>query len=357
MAVIAISAGGTGGHVFPGLALAEELHKNGHEVVLVTDQRAVKLTEGFAGPRLVVQAKSPSKKNPVKLAGAVFGLLAATWQARKFLKGHGVKAVAGFGGYPSFPALLAGKMLGLPLILHEQNAVLGRANRLFAPFAAKIASGFERLDRLAPEYFARHVVTGNPVRAKILQARAPKAKTDEARLLMLGGSLGARILSDTLPAAIALLPDDLKSRLHVTAQITADRLDTVRAALKADGVKADLATFFSDVEARLAWADLIIARAGASSVSEIAAVGKPAIFIPLRIAMDDHQTANAQVLVKVGAADIIAEEKLTPERIAAVISARFADKKDLAKRGELAKTAAREQAASQLARLVEAELE
>lgn len=357
MAAIAISAGGTGGHVFPGLSLAEELRKRGHEVVLVTDQRGEKLTKDFSGPRLVVQAKSPSKKNPLKLAGAVFGLLTATAQARKFLKRHEVAVVAGFGGYPSFPALLAGKTLGLPLILHEQNAVLGRANRLFAPWAARIASGFDRLERLKPEYESLHVVTGNPVRKEILAIKAVPAKTGEARLLMLGGSLGARILSDTLPAAIALLPGELKSRLVVTAQMTADRIEGARNALAREGVQTELATFFPDVADKLARADLVIARAGASSVAEIAACGLPAIFVPLKIAMDDHQTANAKVLANVGAADIVAEEKLTPERIAALISARFADKKGLAKRGSLAKTAAKQDAASQLAQLVEAELE
>lgn len=357
MACIAVSAGGTGGHVFPGLALAEALQSQGHEVVLVTDQRAMKLTEGFTGPRLVVQAKSPSKKNPIKLAGAMFGLLAATLQARKFLKAHNVSAVAGFGGYPSFPALLAGKTMGLPLVLHEQNAVLGRANRLFAPWAVKIASGFDRLTRLKPELEAKHVVTGNPVRAAIVQARIAPNATDEARLLMLGGSLGARILSDTLPAAIALLPHELKARLHVIAQVTSDRLDTAQEQLDQQGVKCVLATFFPDVAEKLAWADLVIARAGASTVAEIAVMGKPAILVPLAIAMDDHQTGNASVLADLGAADIISEEKLTPERIAAVISARFADKKDLAKRGSLAKTAAKKDAAGELARLLEKELE
>lgn len=352
--VIALTAGGTGGHVFPAEALAYELKRRGALVLLMTDQRGDKLTANFPYDyKLVMQGASPGR-NPVVFVRWAWQVWRTRNASIKFLKQYKCTRVVGFGGYPSVPTLLAARALHLPLVLHEQNAVLGRANRLGAASAKWIASGFSRLDRLPQNLANRHIVTGNPLRPKIIDCLQKTVLKPEGalQLLVLGGSLGARILSEAVPAAIGVLPLALRKRLLVTAQITKDQIPGARAALDAAGVKYELAPFFSNVAEYLSKADLVVARAGASSVSELAAMGKPAILIPLAIAMDDHQSANAGVLKDAGAADIISEQALTPERLAGLLQARLSDLDDLAERARLAKTVAKIDAASSLADLV-----
>ncbi|VAV97488.1 UDP-N-acetylglucosamine--N-acetylmuramyl-(pentapeptide) pyrophosphoryl-undecaprenol N-acetylglucosamine transferase [hydrothermal vent metagenome] len=354
-AIIAIAAGGTGGHVFPAAALSGELQSRGIKTVLVTDQRGDPLTTDFpCDDKLVLQTCSPNPRRPVRFIADLFGIFKATLRAGSYLKQHGCSRVVGFGGYPSLPTLLAAKWLGLPIILHEQNAVLGRSNRLFAGSANWIASGFDNLERLPDKAKSRHVVTGNPLRPDILaHSKTPFPATDgKLHLLVLGGSLGARILSETVPAAMDLLPVELSKRLQVTAQITQDRLETAQAGFERAGVTAELAPFFDDIAGRLAKAHLVVARAGASTIAELAAIGRAAILVPLAIAMDDHQSGNANVLKQAGAADVISEEALTPEKLAAVLSVRLLDGDELAKRAKLAKTVARNNAAVMLADLV-----
>ncbi|PHR60550.1 MAG: undecaprenyldiphospho-muramoylpentapeptide beta-N-acetylglucosaminyltransferase [Robiginitomaculum sp.] len=353
--VIVLAAGGTGGHVFPAQALASELMARGVTVHLVTDQRGEPLTTDFpCEHKLVITAASPSGRNPVQLLKVLWGLVRASLATIGFLRKAKASMVVGFGGYPSVPTLWAARFLGLPIVLHEQNAVLGRSNRMFAVKAKWIASGFERLDRLPVAARARHVVVGNPLRPAILrQMNAAFPKADRPlQVLVLGGSLGARILSDTVPAAFALLPEALRGRMKVTAQITKDRADVAEASFSRSGIQAEIAPFFEDVATHLASAHLVVARAGATTIAELAAMGKPSILIPLAIAMDDHQTINAQILKQVGAADLISEEELTPEKLAALVQARLSDMNDLAKRAKLANTVARADAAQKLADLV-----
>jgi UDP-N-acetylglucosamine--N-acetylmuramyl-(pentapeptide) pyrophosphoryl-undecaprenol N-acetylglucosamine transferase len=353
---IILAAGGTGGHMFPARALAEVLRRRGWCIVLITDRRGAALSDGFGDEeRHIIPAASLGGKNPLRLLMGVFSLLAGILKSLWLILRYQPTLVAGFGGYPSFPALAAAWLSFRPIVLHEQNCVLGRTNRVFAKRAKLIASGFDVLEKLPPPAKTRHVVTGNPLRASILACmdKAPATSGERLNLLVLGGSLGARILGEAVPAAVKLLPQSLQNRLDVVQQTREEQLDTLRTLYAEAGMNAELAPFFDDVADRLARADLVIARAGASSVAEIAAMGKPSILIPLAIAMDDHQTRNAQTLADHGAADVIAEEKLTPERLAALMAVRLEDPADLVKRGEAARALARPAAAKDLADKIE----
>ncbi len=352
---IILAAGGTGGHMFPARALADVLRARDWKVILITDKRGMALSTGFTKSECyMVPAGRLSGRNPLRLVAGGVGLVLGVLKSLVLMIRHRPAVVAGFGGYPSFPALGAAWLSGRKIVLHEQNCVLGRTNRLFARRAKFIASGFEELDRLPAAAASRHLVIGNPLRADIVaQMDKPAAKNaDRINLLVLGGSLGARILSDTVPAAVALLPKSLQSRLDMVQQTREEQMDTAKKTYAEAQVKAEISPFFDDVAARLQRADLVIARAGASTVSEIAALGKASILIPLAIAMDDHQTRNAQTLAGHGAADVIAEEKLTPERLAATIAARLEDPEDIARRGAAARLLARPDAADKLAKKI-----
>ena len=350
-----IAAGGTGGHMFPARAAADALIKRGWRIQLVTDARGARHATGFPGaPVVVIEAGSPFSGNPLRFADATLKLGRGFAQAARLIKALQPDVVAGFGGYPAFPALAAARLSGTPFVIHEQNAVLGRVNRVFSRGAETVASGFARLDRISNK--ALHVVTGNPVRAAILsEARSgyvPPAPEGEIRLLVLGGSLGARILSDVVPAALAALPDLLRSRLRVVQQVRAEQLEAVRAIYAASGIEAELSPFFEEMGRRYADAHLVISRAGASSVSEIAAVGRPAIFVPLAIAMDDHQTANAESLVAAGAADSIAERDFTAHALSLRLASLLADGEGLAQRAAAARRLGRPDAHNRLADLI-----
>ena len=353
---IILAAGGTGGHMFPARALAEVLRMRGWRIVLITDQRGAALSDGFSTKeRHVIPAASLGGKNPIRLVMGMFSLLAGIVKSLWLILRTRPALVAGFGGYPSFPALAAARLSFTPIVLHEQNCVLGRTNRVFAKRAKLIASGFDVLEKLPPTAKARHVMTGNPLRASILAGmdKQPAQTGDRLHLLVLGGSLGAKILGEAVPAAVKLLPKSLQSRLDVVQQTREEQLDTLKKIYAGAGMQAELAPFFDDVADRLARADLVIARAGASSVAEIAAMGKASILIPLAIAMDDHQMRNAQSLAAHEAADVIAEEKLTPERLAALMMTRLENSEDLQKRGAAARALARPEAAKALADLIE----
>jgi len=342
-----IAAGGTGGHMFPARAAAQELVSRGWQVRLVTDARGMKHTDGFPAESVdQIRAASPVTKNPVKLVRAWIELLAGLLACRKIIKTWKPDIVAGFGGYPAFPALMAAQQKNLPFAIHEQNAVLGRVNRVFAKGAGFIASGFERLDK-APKT-AMRLITGNPVRSEFVAAREKPFPDDggSLRIFILGGSLGARILSETVPAAIAELPEWLKSRLEVAQQTREESLAMAQDTYQQAGVAAECAPFFNDVADRLAASHIIIARAGASSVSEISCVGRPVIFVPLKIAADDHQTANAEGLVEAGAADSIPEHEFNVEALASLLEVRLANHAELSDRATKVRALGRPDAAS-----------
>ena len=283
-----------------------------------------------------------------------FKLRAGVASAKRGFRQNRPDLIAGFGGYPAYPALAAGAALGIPLLIHEQNAVLGRVNRAFAKRADLVASGFNRLDRLPNG--AQHRPVGNPVRSPIAAVRdVPYPDTSEdLTVFITGGSQGARILGEAIPLAIANhVPAPLRARLKIVQQVRAEQLDAVRAIYDKVKVRAELQSFFSDMPERLAAAHMVIARSGAGTVSEIAAVGRPSILIPLKIAMDDHQTANAEGLVDAGAADIMLEDNLYPALLGELLTVRLGDSNDLKMRAAAAKAQGNIRAAQDLADLAE----
>ncbi|GGX60928.1 UDP-N-acetylglucosamine--N-acetylmuramyl-(pentapeptide) pyrophosphoryl-undecaprenol N-acetylglucosamine transferase [Litorimonas cladophorae] len=350
---ILLAAGGTGGHMFPAQALAESLKALGWDIALMTDARGLKHSRRIpADPIVEVQAASISPRKPIQAIKGALKLAKGVSQAKQFIRDWKPDIVVGFGGYPAFPAMRAAQSAGLPTILHEQNAVLGRVNRVFAAKANHVVSGFEILKKVSAD--ANVTCLGNPMRAQI-SAAVPTSydpPENEINLLIVGGSLGARILSETLPKAIALLSPNLRSRLNVVQQTTESAQSTARQAYNDAGVSALCETFFSDIEIHLAKAHYIVARAGASSVSEIALMGKPSLLIPLAIAMDDHQTINAQSLERHGAADILPESEFTPESVANILEDRLNDSSWLSSAATAARSLGRPNAAHDLTQLV-----
>jgi UDP-N-acetylglucosamine--N-acetylmuramyl-(pentapeptide) pyrophosphoryl-undecaprenol N-acetylglucosamine transferase len=351
---IVIAAGGTGGHFFPAEALAAELIARGQRVALMTDSRSGALNSRvFSGlEQVVLSGAGIAGRGTAQAGRAIVALMAGAAQARRMLARMDAAAVVGFGGYPSVAPVVGARML-LPhptVVLHEQNAVLGRANRFLSRGAVALALSFEETERV-PES-AQTVTTGNPVRAEVAALAAlPYAPPDGVlRLLVLGGSLGARVFSDVVPDALA----PFAGRVSVVQQCRAEDLDRVRAAYAKGGVAAELASFFPDVASRLAAAHLVVARAGASTVAELALAGRPSILVPLPGAIDDHQTANAAALANAGGAVAIAQRDFTSAVLRERIGALLASPEGLARAAAATRTQARADAAARLADLVQA---
>ena len=354
---IVIAAGGTGGHFFPAEALAAELAQRGQRVALMTDARSGGLASpAFEGrERFVLSGSGIAGRGALRAVKSAIALAAGTWQARAILSRLRPTAIVGFGGYPSVAPVLASRFLTArpAVILHEQNGVLGRANRWLASRADLLALSLPGTTRI-PEG-TRTEVTGNPVRPAIAAlAGAPYTPpTGEIRLLVLGGSLGARIFSDIVPPALALLPAELRARIALTQQCRAEDLDRVRSAYAQSGIAATLAPFFPNVAELLRDTHLAIARAGASTVAELATIGRPSILVPLPGAIDDHQRANAAALATPGGAILIDQATLTPAMLAHHLATHLASGETLARAAAAAATAGRPDAAARLADLVE----
>lgn len=354
---IAIAAGGTGGHLFPAEALAGELSRRGERPVLFTDARtAARLGPGFAGVEThVIRAEGVAGRGLVRLPGALIALAHGVAETRGLLARLAPATVVAFGGYPSIPPVLAARMLARArrprVVLHEQNAVLGRANRMLARFADVLALSTAATARLPAG--TRRAVIGNPVRAEIAALAGTSYPTPlpdaTLHLLVLGGSLGARALADLVPVAVATLPDALRARLRLTMQCRAEDVERTRATLDGSRVTARLAPFFDDVAALYARAHLVIARAGASTVAELACAGRPSLLIPLPHAIDDHQTANARALAEAGAAELHPQASLTPASLATRLATLLADPRCLAHMAESAAALAQPHAAARLA--------
>jgi UDP-N-acetylglucosamine--N-acetylmuramyl-(pentapeptide) pyrophosphoryl-undecaprenol N-acetylglucosamine transferase len=355
---IVIAAGGTGGHFFPAEALAAELMRRGRSVVLLTDARSGGLSSAvFArGETHVLPGAGIAGRGLLRGVKAVASLAAGVLRARTLLARLDAAAVVGFGGYPCVPPVLAARLLRRrpAVVLHEQNAVLGRANRFLSRRASRLALSFAATTSVPAG--ARVEVTGNPVRPAIAALSDAGYPTDGAsvNLLVLGGSLGARVFSDVVPAALLALPDDLRQRLRVTQQCRPEDLDRVRAAYAQAGIVADLAPFFADVATRLRDAHLVIARAGASTVAELAVAGRPSILVPLPGAIDDHQTGNARALAEAGGAWPMPQPTFTPATLAGMLTDLLHHPEALASAAARARTAARPDAAVRLADLVDA---
>jgi len=353
-ALVVLASGGTGGHLFPAEALAGALLKRGCRVALITDRRGQAFSDRLPDVALhripAGRLGAGIVQKLLGLAELMLGILAAARLLRRLRPSVAV----GFGGYPSLPTMLAATRQHVATLLHEQNALIGRANRFLAPRVSRIATSFPSIEGVNASAKARIVFTGNPVRPEVARHRGEVYATPETtlNLLVTGGSQGARILSDIVPEALAALPAELKTRIRLTQQARPEDLERVRAAHRRSGVEAEVAAFFTDLPDRLARSHLVIARAGASTVAELCCIGRPAILVPYALAADDHQSFNAKALGDAGAAWVIPERDFTAAALAARLAALIAKPESLAAAAAAARELGRPDAAERLADLV-----
>lgn len=353
-----LTAGGTGGHLFPAQALAGELVRRGHVVELATDHRVSEYGADFPARAVhVISSATLGGRSPVALARTAWKLGKGLLQARALIRRLRPDAVVGFGGYPTFPPMFAAFLGGVPSVLHEANAVMGRANRMLAGRASAVATSFPLVGEAAGDRAAKSVRTGNPVREAVIAASgspysAPRAG-EPFGLLVFGGSQGARFFSQVMAGALECLAPETRARLSLVQQCRAEDIDTVRAACDRLGVTAELAPFFSDMPARIAAAHLVLCRSGASSVSELAVIGRPSVLVPLPHSLDNDQGRNAEVLARAGGAWPVNQAELSPERLAALLTELMDAPERLARAAEAARAAGRPDAVSLLADLVE----
>ncbi|WP_333586973.1 undecaprenyldiphospho-muramoylpentapeptide beta-N-acetylglucosaminyltransferase [Phenylobacterium sp.] len=356
--IAVVAAGGTGGHLFPAQALAETLIARGWRIVLASDERVAAFAESFpAEERIGLSARTFRPGDPLGMAAAGLAMVQGVMQARSAFRRIGPDVVVGFGGYPSVPGLLAGITMGLPTVIHEQNAVMGRANRRLANHVRTIACAFPRLQKAPPKAAARAVVVGNPVRREIGELAdkpyLPPEPEGTLRVLVTGGSQGARLLSELVPEAIRALPEGLRVRLRVQQQTRKESMDVARRIYADAMVEAEIAPFFRDMATRLRQAHLVIGRSGAGTVCEFAIAGRPSILVPLAIALDDDQGQNAQVMADAGGAVIARENQLTVESMANALEKLLTNPDRLARMSVGARSISRPDAAERLADLVE----
>jgi UDP-N-acetylglucosamine--N-acetylmuramyl-(pentapeptide) pyrophosphoryl-undecaprenol N-acetylglucosamine transferase len=351
MSVIVLSAGGTGGHLFPAQALAGVLARRGRAIVVMTDSRFANYATAFPGAQIQTVPSSP-----LNAVTAPFKIMAGIAIAFAKLLKLKPAAVVGFGGYPSVPVMLAANLARLPTAIIEQNAVVGRANRLVMNQVKVMAAAFP-IARFAPHDKSKIVLTGNPLRPEVETLWGAPYDVPQSggplRLLVFGGSQGARAMSEIVPAALTRLPHDLKTRLSVVQQCRPEDIETVRQIYANAEIKADLQSFFSDLPRRMAESHLVIARSGAGTVAELMAIGRPAILVPLPGALDDNQTPNADILARAEAGWRVAQADLTPDSLAQMLMKIFSDPRDLARRAACAHAIAVPQAAEKLADVVE----
>lgn len=355
--IVLLTAGGTGGHLFPAQALANELGRRGWAVELATDERADKYGADFPARKVhLVSSATIRGKHPIALARTAFQLMRGMFQARKILKSLKPDVVVGFGGYPTLPPLLAARLTRTVSILHEANAVMGRANRFLASGVNAIASSVP-ISNLPINLKSRLVETGNPVRDAVLDevgnAYVEPTQNSAFHLLVFGGSQGARFFSELLPDALEKLPEGLRHRLKITQQCRPEDLSRVKEAFDRIDVEAECAAFFQDMPKRITQAHLVICRSGASSVSELSVLGRPSILVPLPGAIDQDQAANAKVLEKVGGGWPIAQSELTPNRLAKELEKLMQNPSLLSKAAKKAESVGRPDAVKRLADLVE----
>ena len=354
---ITLAAGGTGGHMVPAHSLAAELKARGHRVMLVTDERGARYPGLFSEVPVHILRAGRLGGGPLGMIKAAASVLAGRRQARALYREFRPDAVIGFGGYPAFPALLAASAARIPTILHEQNAVLGRVNRMLAGDARAIATSYATVDRIKPRHRAKAVLVGNPVRSAVVRLGElpypPFDDTAPLKLLVTGGSQGATILGRVVPDGLGMLPPSLRLRLQVVQQCRADDIEAVRARYASLGIPAELLTYIEDMPERIGEAHLVIARAGASTIAELTAAGRPAILVPLPSATDDHQTVNAREMARAGGARMIGQDEFTPKALASQIEAIASDPQALANAAGRALSVGLPNATRDLADLVE----
>ena len=352
-----LAAGGTGGHLIPAFALATELERRGHHVALITDERGAKIP---GKPDFLPAHVLPAgriTKNPLSWIKGLAAIMEGRRMALRLFESFEPSAVVGFGGYPAFPALLAATGSGVPSVIHEQNAVLGRVNRMLARRVNAIATAYPDVERLKHKYIDKVHLVGNPVRADVLTLRDEPFPTFTEdgllRVLITGGSQGASVLSLIVPDGLSMLQPALRQRLQVTQQCRSEDLEAVRERYRTHDIPAECATYFEDMAARLAHAHLFIGRAGASTIAELTAVGRPAILVPLPIATDNHQAANTREMTKAGGARAIKQDNFTAKELAKQIQAMAQNPATLANAAHAAWNCGRPKAVKDLADLVE----
>ncbi|MDR6756638.1 UDP-N-acetylglucosamine--N-acetylmuramyl-(pentapeptide) pyrophosphoryl-undecaprenol N-acetylglucosamine transferase [Mycoplana sp. BE70] len=355
--IILLAAGGTGGHLFPAEALAHELKANGWSVHLVTDSRAERFAGKFPADEIhVVPSATIGSKNPLKVVSSLWTLWTGLRAARRLLTRLRPSAVVGFGGYPTLPPLLAATGMRIPSMIHEQNAVMGRANKALAARVQAIAGGF--LPDGEGAYAAKTVTTGNPVRPAVLAAAEVPyqlAKPDgEFRLIVFGGSQGAQFFSKAVPQAVCRLSEAKRARLRITQQARPEDREGVEAIYERLAIAADVSPFFTDMADRLANAHLVVSRSGASTVSELSVIGRPAVLVPYPYALDHDQAANAAALAANGGAQVITQSELSPEKLALIITDAMKHPDRMAEMAESARKTGKPDAARLLAAMVEA---
>jgi UDP-N-acetylglucosamine--N-acetylmuramyl-(pentapeptide) pyrophosphoryl-undecaprenol N-acetylglucosamine transferase len=352
-----IAAGGTGGHLFPAQALAEALTARGWRIVLASDDRVQGISDRFpAEEHIPLSAATFRPGDPLGAVRALWAIFKGVMQARKALKRLRPDVVVGFGGYPSLPALIAAITLGLKTVIHEQNAVMGRANRLLVGWVTTVACAFPTLMKAPEKVKARARVIGNPVRPEIralyTHPYSPPRPDGPMVLLVTGGSQGARLLSELVPAAVAKLPEAMRLRLDVMQQARAESMEGARKAYADALVKAEVAPFFRDMATRLDRAHLVVGRSGAGTVCEFAIAGKPAILVPLQIAIDDDQGQNAKLLADAGGAVVARERELDLPAMTKALEFLLGDPDRLARMSAAARAVAKPDAAEKLADIV-----
>ncbi len=354
-APVLVAAGGTGGHLFPAEALASVLDRRGIKVHLATDHRAARYGGAFADDAIhIVSSATLRARNPIAVSRTAALLGIGLLQAFALVGRLRPAAVIGFGGYPTIPPVLAATWRGVPSLIHDANAVIGRANRLLAPRVSAIATTFPDVFSNDPTLAGKATLTGNPVRPAVVAAASTPypSEPERLRLLVFGGSQGARIMADIVPPAIAQLDAALRGRLVIVQQAREEDLGRVREAFAGCGVVAEVAPFFSDLPARMAASHLVVSRSGASTVAELAAIGRPGILVPLPHALDQDQFANAGVLERAGGALRIAQDAFTPQRLANEVAGLAATPARLAVMAAAARSVGRLDAADRLADLV-----
>src|SRR5438270_4429564 len=355
--LILLAAGGTGGHLFPAEALAVELIKRGYRVRLATAARALRYSGLFSNDMIdVVPSETVRGRSPIALASTGIKLAAGTIVALRLIRRLKPAAVVGFGGYPTLPPLMAARLLDVPRLIHDANAVLGRANRFLSRHVSAIATSLPGVLDRDPALAGKTVTVGTPMRPAILSAAAvnfvPPETTGPFRLLVVGGSQGARVMSDIVPGAIERLEPKLWSRLKLVEQVREEDFSRVRAVYDRLKIDAELAPFFADLPARFGASHLVVSRSGAGTVAELAAIGRPSILVPLPGAIDQDQFANAGVLSQADAALRIPQTEFTPDRLASEISALAAEPSRLTAMATKARKVGRLDAAERLADLV-----
>ncbi len=352
-----LAAGGTGGHMIPAHALAAELRGRGHGVLLITDERGARYPGIFANVPVHVLPAGRLGGGPIGWLKALGAVARGRAEAKRLYREHRPDCVVGFGGYPAFPSLIAASAMRIPTVLHEQNAVLGRVNRLLAGEAEAIGTAFETVERLKPRYADKAVLVGNPVRDEIARlGELPFPPFDEfapLKILITGGSQGATVLGTVVPQGLGLLQPSLRRRLQIVQQCRPEDIEAVRGRYAELGIPAELTTYIEDMSEKLADAHLFIGRAGASTIAELSAAGRPAILIPFPSATDDHQTANAREMTKAGGARTIQQTDFRPDVLARQIEAMAADPLALNNAAARALSVGRPHAARDLADLIE----